>query len=130
MRHALIYHGGFERNFPGLQSGADGFVGSDGKEHPLPEAPANVDGLRIYYMEKPGKRFAAVRVRDDEDDVILRHEVLIDPGRHLGHGQRFSPEPTMVDDAPAAALLAEIFAKNPEQFHELGKLRQRLRRLG
>ncbi len=61
MHHALMYHGGFERNFTRLQPGARTFLGSDGKEHTLPEWPAEVDGLRVGYMEKPGKRFVAVR---------------------------------------------------------------------
>ena len=36
MRHCLIYHGGFERNFPTLKAGATTFEGTDGTEHPLP----------------------------------------------------------------------------------------------
>ena len=39
MRHCLIYHGGFERNFPNLKAGATTFQGTDGAEHPLAASP-------------------------------------------------------------------------------------------
>ena len=127
MRHALMYHGGFERNFPAIKPGARTFFGSDGKEHALPEWPVEVDGIRVGYMEKPGKKFVAVRVADDESDVILRHEVLLDPSRHMGYGKRFSPEPTVVeDDGIAHDLMRDIIARNPEQRSELEAIRARI----
>jgi len=52
MRHCLIYHGGFERNFPNLKAGATTFQGTDGTEHPLAAVPPEVDGVRVSYMEK------------------------------------------------------------------------------
>jgi hypothetical protein len=86
-----------------------------------------VDGIRVGYMEKPGKKFVAVRVADDESDVILRHEVLLDPSRHMGYGKRFSPEPTIVeDDGIAHDLLHDIMARNPEQREELEAMRSRI----
>ncbi|MGI8499257.1 MAG: hypothetical protein ACR2OG_16925 [Gemmatimonadaceae bacterium] len=126
MRHALMYHGSFERNFPALAAGARSFVGSDGAEHQIPDWPAEVDGLRIGYMEKSVKRFAAVRVQNDDDDVVLGHELLLDPARHLGYGKRFSPEPTVIDDEIAGVLLDDVIAKNPEQRSRLEAMRTRM----
>jgi hypothetical protein len=123
MRHCLVYHGGFERNFPKLATGATSFEGTDGTAHPLPAIPPDVNGVRVHYMEKAGKKFAAVRVQSGFDDVVLQHELLLDPARHMGHGHRFSPEPTIVDDEAMATLLGDIMAKNPEQRNELAKIR-------
>ncbi|HXT15217.1 MAG TPA: hypothetical protein VN706_06280 [Gemmatimonadaceae bacterium] len=123
MRHCLLYAGGFERNFPKLQAGAASFEGTDGASHELPSVPAGVDGVRVSYMEKPGKKFCAVRVQSGKNDIVLKHEVLIDPPTHMGHGKRFGPEPTVVDDEPMAALLADIMAKNPEQQMQLANAR-------
>ncbi len=123
MRHCLTYHGGFERNFPALKPGAASFEGTDGTSHPVPAAPADVDGVRVGYMEKAGKKFAAVRVQRGANDVVLKTEVLIDPPTHMGYGKRFGPEPTIVDDEAMAILLADIMAKNPEQRNELARVR-------
>jgi len=123
MRHALIYHGGFERNFPNLKPGATTFVGTDGAEHALPEVPADVDGVRVWYMEKAGKKFAAVRAQQGKNDVVLAHEVLIDPARHMGYGNRFAPEATVVESEVMGTLLGDIMAKNPDQRNELAKIR-------
>ena len=123
MRHCLIYNGGFERNFPKLSTGATTFEGTDGTAHPIPDAPSDVDGVRVYYMEKAGKKFAAVRVKNDKQDVVLQHELLLDPARHMGHGHRFAPEPTVVDDEAMATLLNDIMAKNPDQRNELAAIR-------
>jgi hypothetical protein len=123
MRHCLVYTGGFERNFPKLSAGATSFEGTDGSAHPVPAVPADVDGVCVYYMEKAGKKFAAVRVRHGSDDVVLHHELLLDPARHMGHGHRFAPEPTVVDDEAMSTLLADIMAKNPDQRNELTAIR-------
>ena len=80
-------------------------------------------GVRVYYMEKPGKKFFAVRAQQGSDDVVLNNEVLIDATRHLGYGNRFSPEPTQIESELMATLLADIMAKNPEQRTELSKIR-------
>jgi len=122
MRHCLLYAGSFERNFPSLRPGATTFEGSDGASHALP-APADVDGVRVGYMEKAGKKFYAVRVQSGSNDVVLQHEVLIDPPTHMGYGKRFGPEPTIVDDEAMAALLGDIMAKNPEQKTQLANAR-------
>jgi hypothetical protein len=123
MRHCLVYHGGFERNFPKLNAGATSFEGTDGTSHPLPDVPSEVNGVRVHYMEKAGKKFAAVRVQNDKNDVVLQHELLLDPARHMGHGNRFAPEPTLVDDEAMGTLLGDIMAKNPEQRNELAAIR-------
>jgi hypothetical protein len=123
MRHCLLYAGSFERNFPNLEPGATTFEGSDGESHTLPAVPSEVDGVRVSYMEKPGKKFCAVRVQSGKNDVVLKHEVLIDPPTHMGYGKRFGPEPTVVDDEAMAALLTDIMAKNPEQKMQLANAR-------
>ncbi len=123
MRHCLMYQGGFERNFPKLQSGATTFEGTDGTAHQVPTVPTSVDGVRVGYMEKAGKKFAAVRVQQGDHDIVLQHELLLDPPRHMGHGHRFSPEPTIVDDEAMATLLGDIMSKNPEQRNELAQVR-------
>ncbi len=123
MHHCLLYAGGFERNFPNLQSGATSFEGTDGAQHPLPAVPPEVDGVRVSYMEKAGKKFYAVRVQSGKNDIILENEVLIDPPTHMGHGKRFGPEPTVVGDDVMAALLADIMEKNPGQKMQLANAR-------
>ena len=126
MAHGLMYHGGFERNFSSLRPGARTFRGSDGTERELPEWPPEIDGVRVGYMEKAGKKFVAVRVQDDDADVVLEHEVLLDPVRHMGYGKRFSPEPTAIDDEAALALLDDAMARNPAQRSELAAIRGRV----
>ena len=130
MRHALRYHGAFERNFEGLKPGAQTFEGTEGGEHELPGWPGKADGIRVSYMEKAGKRFAAVRVEYGDADVVLQNEVLIEPGRHMGYGQRFSPEPTEIGDEVARMLIDDIIAHNPDQRAELEPIRAELRRQG
>ena len=123
MRHCLMYQGGFERNFPTLKAGAATFLGTDGSQHQIPGLPGEVDGICVGYMEKAGKKFAAVRVQHGKSDVVLKSELLLDPTRHMSHGKRFSPEPTIVDDEAMATLLADIMAKNPEQQKEVARIR-------
>lgn len=123
MRHCLLYAGGYENNFSALKPGATTFQGSDGATHSLPEIPSDVDGVRVSYMEKPGKKFHAVRVQAGRNDIVLKNPVLIDPPSHMGHGKRFGAEPTVVDDEPMAVLLADIMAKNPDQKMEIANAR-------
>ncbi len=125
MRHCLMYAGGFERNFPNLKSGASTFQGTDGAEHNVAEAPAKCDGVRFHYMEKAGKKFAAVRVQFGKDDVVVKNELLLDPGRHLGFGVRFAPEPIEITDEFAATILEDLIVKNPDQRRELTQIRSR-----
>ena len=128
MRHALMYHGGFERNFANLKPGAKTFEGTDGTVHALPEWPKSADGLHVGYMEKAGKKFCAVRVADGKSDVILKNDMVLDPGTHLGFGHRFGPEPTLVeDDKLALAMLEDIIKKNSEAPGDLLAIRERLK---
>jgi hypothetical protein len=123
MRHCLMYQGGFERNFPNLKTGATTFQGTDGSEHRVADIPPDIDGVCVGYMEKSGKKFAAVRVQRGSNDVVLKNELLLEPARHMGHGKRFSPEPTIIDDEAMGTLLGDIMAKNPGQRNELSKIR-------
>jgi len=115
MRHALMYVGGFERNFPNLSTSTTSFTGTDGKEHPYVPWPSSADGLRLSYMEKHGKKFVVVRVADGKSDVVLRNEMVMVPGEHFGFGTRLSAEPTLVeDDTPILRMLEDIAKKNAE----------------
>lgn len=125
MRHSLLYAGAFDRNFASLKPGATTFQGSDGAEHRV-EWPAGTDGVRVSFMEKPGKHFVAVRVQDATDDVVLENALLLDPSRHLGYGKRFGPEPIEIPDDAARLILEDAIARNDSQRNELAKIRLRL----
>lgn len=125
MQHALMYQGSFEQNYGSLKPGATTFTATDGSTRPLPEWPADVDGLRVGYMEKTGKRFLAVRLQFEERDIVLGDPVVLDPMRHMG-SRRFSPEPTIIDDDLASTLLDDAIRQNPEQRDELALLINRI----
>ena len=126
MRHVIRYEGGYERNFGTMRSDIGQYEGSDGARH-VAEPWPTADGVRFSFMEKPGKRFVAVRVQYEGDDVILRRPVPLDPARHLG-GKRFSAKPLTIDDGPAGALFGDILESNREQRAELRAIRDRVRR--
>ena len=111
MRHALMYVGGFERNFPNLSASSTSFTGTDGKEHTYLPWPKSADGLRVSYMEKHGKKFVVVRVGDGQSDVVLKNEMVMVPGEHFGFNTRLSAEPTLVEDDNAILKLLEDTAK-------------------
>ena len=125
MRHGYMYNGGFEKNYSSLKVGTTTYLGSDGEVRPLPAWPAKVDGIRVSYMEKSGKKFYAVRVQFEERDIVLKNPLLLDQMRHLG-SRRFSPEPTTIDDELAETLLDDMMAKNPEQQDELALMINRV----
>jgi hypothetical protein len=131
MRHALMYVGGFERNFANLTSSSTSFTGTDGKEHAYQPWPSSADGLRISYMEKHGKKFVAVRVGDGTSDVVLKNEMVMVPGEHFGFGTRLSGEPTLVeDDGTVLKMLEDIAKKNadhPDVSSELLNIRTRFK---
>lgn len=114
MRHGYMYNGGFELNFKGLTPKTTTYTSTEGDVLPLPAWPATVDGVRVGYMEKAGKKFYAVRVQYDSYDIVLENPVAIDPLRHMNN-QRFSPEPTLVGDDEASALLDDIIRDNPDK---------------
>ncbi len=123
-----MYHGGFERNFGRLTSGFSSFEGTDGKVHQLPAWPPAANGLRFGYMEKAGKKFCVVRVLYDAEDIVLKAELVIDPGRHTGFGHRLGPEPTSVeDDAVALVLLEDAIKRNADSADALLKVRDRFK---
>jgi len=125
MFNAYMYHGAFEVNFPSLKLGTKTFKGTDGASHTLPAWPPGVDGVRVGYMEKAGKRFAAVRILDDKAEVVLKNEVLLDPAVHLGRGKRFSAEAVVVPNPPILLLLDDAIRKNPEQATDLEGIKMR-----
>jgi hypothetical protein len=127
MQHVIRYEGGYERNFGTLRSQGSEYEGDDGGRHAATPWPKAVDGVRFSFMEQPGKRFVAVRVQYEGDDVVLKHPVRLDPERHLG-GKRFSAEPVTLDDGPAGALFGDIIESNREQEKELRAIRSRIRR--
>lgn len=128
MRHAFAYHGGLERNHPKLQPGATTFDGTDGKSHPIPEWPVGTDGLRFGYMEKAGKKFCVVRVAFMDEDVVVKNELVIEPGRHLGFGHRLGPEPTVEkDDNCALTLLEDLAKRNAEDAEGLLRIRAKFK---
>jgi len=121
MRHGYMYGGAYETNHAALQPGASTFQSHDGQEHSLAEWPSNVDGLRVIYMEKAGKKFYAVRLLYENYDLVLECPVAIDPMRHMG-GRRFAATPTVVGDEQASALLDDIIRENPGEQPELAMM--------
>lgn len=128
MRHAYMYQGAFELNYSGLRPGRTTYKSTEGDERPLPAWPEKVDGLRVGYMEKSGKKFFAVRVQYDKDDVVLENPVIIDPLRHMNN-QRFSAEPTVVSDDEASALLDDVIRDNPEKQPDLAMMINRINQI-
>lgn len=127
MRHAFVYHGALERNHGSLAPGATTFEGTDGQRHDLPKWPESAY-LRIGYMEKAGKNFCVVRVMDREADVVVKNAMVIEPGRHIGFGQRFGPEPMLVDDDNVVlTLIEDLTKKNADQADALLGIRTRLK---
>ena len=111
MRHALRYAGNFEKNFMKQTTASTSFEGSDGQQHEYAPWPDGVNGLRISFMEKTGKKFVAVRVADGTSDVVLHNEMVLVPGEHFGFGVHLSGTPTMVDDDIAVMKMLEDMAK-------------------
>ena len=123
-----MYVGGFERNRRSLTPASNSFEGSDGQSHTYPAWPEQTDGLRISFMEKAGKKFVAVRVADDKNDVVLPNELVLIPGEHFGFNVRLSGEPAVVDDNHAILkLLEDILKKNHDTADELLLIRARFK---
>jgi len=121
MRHGYMYNGSFELNYTGLRPGTTTYKTTDGEERPLPPWPDKVDGVRVGYMEKSGKKFFAVRVQYRDHDIVLENPVALDPLRHMNN-RRFSPQPIPVTDDEASALIDDIIRDNPEKQPELAML--------
>ena len=127
MPHAYMYHGAFELNRAALKSGTRKFKGTDGADHVLQDWPEEADGVRVGYMEKAGKHFAAVRIIDGKTDIVLANEILLDPRIHLGRAKRFSAEPVVVTDEPILLFLKAAIRKNPEHKAVLEAVRKRIK---
>lgn len=128
MHHGYMYNGAFELNFPDLHPGTTTYKTTDGEERPLPPWPDSVDGIRIAYMEKHGKKFFAVRVQHDKADLVLEHPVYIDPMRHMNN-RRFTAQPTLVSDDEASTLLDDIIRANPDKQTELALMINRVNQI-
>lgn len=125
MQHGLMYQGSYEENYPALRPGATTYRGTDGSDHPIPEWPSTVNGVRVGYLEKSGKKFVAARVQFESQDIVLQNPVVLDPMRHLNN-KRFSPEPTIINDDCATTLLDDISEKNPDQRRDIALLVNRV----
>src|SRR5438477_5150830 len=75
MRHGYMYNGAFELNYTSLRVGTDSYQSTEGETRRLPAWPDKIDGIRVGYMEKSGKKFYAVRVQYDDHDVVLENPV-------------------------------------------------------
>ena len=124
MRHAYKYSGAFETNYPELAPGSTTYTTTEGKEMPL-VWPEKIDGIRVSYMEKAGKKFYAVRVQHDAHDVILQNPVHLDAERHMNN-RRLNPDPLPVTDDEASALLDDIIRDNPDKQAELALMINRI----
>jgi hypothetical protein len=124
MRHAYKYSGSFETNYSDLAPGLTTYKTTDGKEAAI-EWPDKIDGIRVSYMEKAGKKFYAVRVQHDKHDVILENPVHLDPQRHMNN-RRLNADPLSVTDDEASALLDDIIRDNPEKQSELALMINRI----
>jgi hypothetical protein len=123
-----MYNGAFEKNYSALRPGMTTYTSTEGDVRPLREWPDNVDGIRVGYMEKSGKKFYAVRVQYDDHDVVLENPVHIDPMRHMGN-RRFAADPTLVSDDEASVLLDDIIRDNPEKQPELAMMINRINQI-
>ena len=128
MRHGYMYNGAFEKNYSALRPGTTTYTNTEGDVRPLRDWPENVDGIRVGYMEKAGKKFYAVRVQYDDHDVVLENPVHIDPMRHMGN-RRFAADPTLVSDDEASVLLDDIIRDNPEKQPELAMMINRINQI-
>ena len=124
MRHAYMYSGAFESNYSGLRPGTTTYKSTEGGEQPI-TWPDKIDGVRVSYMEKSGKKFYAVRVQHDNHDIVLENPVHIDVARH-SNNRRLGPEPLSVTDDEASALLDDIIRDNPDTQPELAMMINRI----
>jgi hypothetical protein len=125
MLHGYRYNGAFERNYPALKPGATTYLSTRGQECSLVPWPGDVDGLRVGYMEKRGKKFFAVRLQFEDYDIVLDVPLALDLTRHMGN-KRFSPRPVTIGDDLASCLLDDIIAANTRQNYDLARLINRV----
>jgi hypothetical protein len=121
MHHAYRYAGAYELNYNDLKPGTTAYKTTEGETRDLRSWPEKVDGVRVSYMEKTGKKFYAVRAQFGPHDVVLENPVAIDPMRHMNN-RRFNPDPVIVTDDEASALLDDMIRDNPEKQGDIGAL--------
>jgi len=121
MRHGYMYNGAYELNYTALTPNKSTYKTTEGAERPLPEWPDKIDGVRIGYMEKSGKKFFAVRIQYGAHDIVLENPVYVDPMRHMNN-RRFSADPSVITDDEASAMLDDMIRDNPEKQPELAEL--------
>jgi hypothetical protein len=117
MRHAYMYTGAFESNYSGLRAGSTTYKTTEGAERPI-VWPDKIDGVRVSYMEKSGKKFFAVRVQYGDHDIVLENPVHLEPELHMNN-RRLGPDPLSVTDDEASALLDAVIRDNPDKQPEL-----------
>lgn len=105
--------GGFEANIRLLAPGRQTVV-VDGAERPLPQWPADVNGIRFGALERRG-RWLITRLEFADQDVILHHPVLLDAIRHLGGPRRPGANAVLLTDDLAERLLDDILEANGAQ---------------
>jgi len=116
-----MYNGAYELNYTALTPNKSTYKTTEGAERPLPEWPDKIDGVRIGYMEKSGKKFFAVRIQYGAHDIVLENPVYVDPMRHMNN-RRFSADPSVITDDEASAMLDDMIRDNPEKQPELAEL--------
>lgn len=113
MLHGVMRQGGYDANIRSLASGGSTY--SDGTTTvPLPEWPAEVDGIRFGALERR-RRLLVCRLGFADLDVVLHTPLVLDPLRHLGGGSRQDGVVAVLDDQHAEVLLDDILAANPGQ---------------
>ena len=121
MRHGYMYNGAYELNYTALTPNKSTYKTTEGEDRPLPVWPDKIDGVRIGYMEKSGKKFFAVRIQYGAHDIVLENPVYVDPMRHMNN-RRFSADPSVITDDEASAMLDDMIRDNPEKQPELAEL--------
>jgi hypothetical protein len=116
-----MYNGAYELNYSALSPNKSTYKTTDGEERALPAWPDKIDGVRIGYMEKAGKKFYAVRIQYRDHDIVLENPVYIDPMRHMNN-RRFSADPTVITDDEASQMLDDVIRDNPDKQPELAEL--------
>lgn len=113
MLHGVMRQGSYDANIGSLATGATTFL-DGGATLPLPEWPAEVDGIRFGALERR-RRLVVCRLGFADLDVILRQPLVLDPIRHLGGTSRRGTAVALLDDEHAERLLDDILAANPGQ---------------
>jgi hypothetical protein len=116
-----MYNGAYELNYTALTPNKSTYKTTEGEERPIPAWPDKIDGVRIGYMEKSGKKFFAVRIQYGNHDIVLENPVYVDPMRHMNN-RRFSADPSVITDDEASAMLDDMIRDNPEKQPELAEL--------